>query len=194
MDNHDGRTIITSWMRTYVKKLLSVGIRVFILGIITIQSSCNFQNQGTRDIADEGKTDIGLSFPLDTDLSGLSLTPGDISDLFENTSYSIQQAFGDDIHQGLSITYPTLVLEHTTAFAEGFSTQISIFSKISDAKEKFNETIENQRSQPVEQIQPDGNIVFFIQQTITSEGFEVDSFEHLILIQQENVFIVATIR
>lgn len=177
-----------------MKRMLSIVIRVLILAIISVQSSCNSPNQGNGNFPVERNTDIGLSFPLDIDLSGLFLTPGDMTDFFENTSYSIQQAFEDDVHQGLSITYPTRVLDHTSAFVEGFSTQIKIFTKISYAEDKFNETIKNQRSQPIEQIEPVGNIVFFIQQTISAEGFEVDSFEHLIIIQQENAYIMATIR
>ena len=132
---------------------------------------------------------------MDLDLRQVVLGPNDVTDLFPATTYSIEQPISREGLRGLTITYPTRIIEHTSAFAEGFATRIEIFSDVSKATQAFESAITQQHGNTLGEIEKVGETTrAFAGKALTPEGFETGSFEHVALFRQRNVVVNITLR
>lgn len=131
---------------------------------------------------------------MDSDLNQAILTPEDVADVFPEATYSISQPLEAPESRGLIVTYPTRVIEHTTAFAEGFSTRIELFTEVNQAAQSYDVAVAQQPGKPLA-IETVGTVSrAFAGKVITGEGRELDQSEYVVLSRQENVFITLTIR
>jgi hypothetical protein len=164
-----------------------VVIAAFIAYNVTMQSE-------SRQPA-EGDSSGAPLVRMDLDLKQVVLGPNDVTDLFPATTYSIEQPISREGLRGLTVTYPTRIIEHSSAFAEGFATRIEIFSDVSKATQAFESAITQQHGNTLEEIEKVGETTrAFAGKALTPEGFETGSFEHVALFRQRNVVVTITLR
>jgi hypothetical protein len=134
------------------------------------------------------------SYKLDLDLSKVVLRPEDVSDLFQDATYSITQGIESSVSKGETVTYPTQVLAHTTAFAFGFSTRIEIFSTVDQAISSYDTSMAQQTGKTL-----DMNIVgegskAFSRPALSAEGFNLDSTEYAVIFRESNAVSIIILR
>ena len=136
----------------------------------------------------------GTNLPLirlDLDLTPVVLGPEDVSDLFQGATYSINQAISSPESQGVIVTYPTQILPHTTAFADGFSTRIEIFTNIDQAVKSYDIILTQQSGETLAINLLGDDSHAFARPALTPEGFDLNSTEYAVLFRVRNA--VATI-
>jgi hypothetical protein len=139
------------------------------------------------------KTNLPL-IKQDTNLNLVVLSPEDVSDLYQGATYSISQSIVTPESKGVNVTYPTQFLPHTTAFADGFSTQIEIFYSIDQAVNSYD-TIISQQSGKTLVIKPLGDDSHIFWRTVvTPEGFNLESSEYAILFREQNAVAIIILR
>jgi hypothetical protein len=124
----------------------------------------------------------------------LTLSPDDVLGLFSSTTYGVQQYYDQPDYYGLSVTYPTRTIPHTTAFAEGFSTEIRVYDTKEEAEEAFHQLT---REYPGEKIELDSdiaNLAAFTDNPQTPEGFEINAIEYTIYILDGDLIAILTVR
>jgi hypothetical protein len=146
-----------------------------------------------------GKTatpEAGEQPPLDLnyDLAKLALVPADTSDLFPESSFSIKQPFQDAQKRGLEITYPTSSIQHTIAFAEGYSTRLEIYPDNASAASAYQAASSQQTGTPIDIGQIGNGSQAYQGKVTTPEGAELDIKQYLVLLRQRNVLAYLTIR
>lgn len=176
------------WMSVLVVGVLLLGIfAITRLGRITSTSSTpTAQVLATLSYASPIRSDI--------DFASIALAPGDMTDLFPGTSYSIQQANGSAIVRGLTVTYPTKVVEHISAFAEGFETRIQVFADATKASQFYQSSTTQQKGTRLETEKLGDASSAFTQKVTSPEGYEIGSTEYMLVFQKQNAVVMITIR
>jgi len=139
----------------------------------------------------------GTNFPLiglDLDLARVVLSPEDVSDLFQGATYSINQVIMSPESQGVIVTYPTQVLAHTTAFANGFSTRIEIFTNMDQAVKSYDTILAQQLGETLKIDVPEDDSRAFVRTAKTPEGFDLNSSEYAVLFRERNVVVTIILR
>lgn len=131
---------------------------------------------------------------ITVDMNRGILTPADVSDLFPSTTYSITQPIGSPDMRGLTVTYPTQVIEHTSAFAQGFSTRIEVYRNVDTASQAFGAATKQQQTPPLDVAQVGDALQAFSGRTLNAEGYEVGSTEFVTLARKQNIVVKITIR
>ena len=131
---------------------------------------------------------------MDLDLTRVVLGPQDLSDLFQGATYSINQAIATPQSRGETVTYPTQILPHTTAFADGFLTRIEIFKNTDQALKSFN-VLMTQQAGTTLAMNTTGDISrAFMRPSLTPQGFDLDSTEYAILFRERNAVVTIILR
>jgi len=132
---------------------------------------------------------------LTFDFTPIVLTPNDVADLFPVTTYSIQQQLKGPGMQGVTVIYPTRVVEHTSAFAEGFATQIKVFADEDRTVRAFDTAVAQQDFDNILALEALGDTSRGFQgKSISPEGYELGSTEYVALIRQRNILVTITLR
>jgi hypothetical protein len=127
----------------------------------------------------------------DIDLEALVLRPGDMQPFFDHVTYAITQPYESESMWGLLVTYPTEILQHTTAFAEGFSTQVEMYKEYSQAVDMYYlkmKALEGERIN-LDDI-ADKGVAFVLSPTLS----ELNKHEYTIIMRKGNVLITIEIR
>jgi hypothetical protein len=141
-------------------------------------------------LANSDGTNVPL-IQLNLDLTRVVLGPEDVPDLFQGATYSINQAFTSPESQGETVTYPTQILPHTTAFAYGFSTRIEIFTNLDQAVKSYEAVLTQQSGEKLLMNLLGNDSQAFARPALTPEGFDLNSTEYTVLFRERNS--VATI-
>ena len=139
----------------------------------------------------------GTNLPLirlDLDLTPVVLGPQDLSDLFQGATYSITQAISSPESRGEIVTYPTQILPHTTAFANGFSTRIEIFTNVDQAAKSYDIILTQQSGETLAINLPGADSQAFTRPARTPEGFDLNSTEYAVLFRVRNAVTTIILR
>ena len=131
---------------------------------------------------------------MDVDLNPVVLTPADMADLFKATTYALQQSVSNADMRGLVLTYPTQSIEHTTAFAEGFSTRIEVHKDATKAAQAYEAAGAQQPGEPVEIGELGDASHAWVGKALTPEGQELPKSEYVVLVRQQNALVILTLR
>ena len=134
------------------------------------------------------------SVSMDIDLKKVVLIPADLPDLFQASSYSIQQPVSNADMRGLMVTYPTQSIEHTTAFAEGFATRIEVHKDATKAAQAYEAVGAQQPGEPVEIGDLGDASRAWVGKALTPEGQELPKSEYVVLVRQQNALVILTLR
>jgi hypothetical protein len=119
-----------------------------------------------------------------------ALSPEDMSDLF-NASYGIIQPYERDGMRGIQVTYPTAAIDHTSAFAEGFSTQIEVYDRFVDAVRAFHTAVADQTGEPFQTVtQGDESYAFEAPSEIYGQGKPV----YVVIIRHANALAILAVK
>lgn len=131
---------------------------------------------------------------LNADLSAAALTPADVADLFPDASYSVIQPFEGDGMKGLTVTYPTEVQPHTSAFAAGFATRIEVYADTDKAAKTYEAAVAKQKSTRLDIGALASASTAFKGAAISPEGWDLGKIECLVLVRRTNAVITLTLR
>jgi hypothetical protein len=129
------------------------------------------------------------------DVTQAVLRPADMQDLFTTTSYSISQSNNSADKRGIIVTYPTEVMEHSSAFAQGFSTEVEVYSNLAAATEAYDQAL---AGAPVHQSIDIGSWGD-ASQALTGDatnplGETLGRREYFIVLRRQNAVVIVTIR
>jgi len=119
------------------------------------------------------------------------LAAEDMGDLFGGTTYSISQPYERDGVRGIQVTHPTLFIEHTTAFAEGFATQIEVFDDFDDLVTMYYTTVANQEGEPFKMASQGDELSAF---KAPSDTPGVDSYSYVVIMRKANALAIITVK
>ena len=131
---------------------------------------------------------------MDFDLTPVVIGPADVSDLFEEVTYSITQVIMTSHSRGATVTYPTEVLPHTTAFAFGFQTRIEIFSDVDLAETSYNTLLTEQTGVNLVMNSLGDDSKAYKRDALSPEGFNLESTEYGILFRDRNAVVRIILR
>jgi len=173
-------------------KLSYLRILLCYLLLIIFLHSCADVTNPSNIAFDE--TETGSLYSSDMELKTITLKPNEIEDIFPNTTYAIEQPVSNGSMVGLRITYPTRVIEHTSAFVEGFSTAVYLYNDKKSASEAFDTISQNHNSEPISLLKISSQAGYFSQQSIAPGGELTGSSEYIILIVESNALLEIVIR
>lgn len=128
------------------------------------------------------------------DLVGLALIPEDLSGIFSNTTYGVQQYYDQQDYFGVRVTYPTRVIPHTTAFAEGFYTELLLYDHQVDAQTAFETATSNHTGEKIPVAHVGDQIAAYKGEPLTSEGFELNSRQYSVFLLKGNLLASIVLR
>lgn len=123
------------------------------------------------------------------DLTMVALHSDDMDDLFDIT-YSIAQPYQKTGMRGLDVTYPSRVIEHTSAFAEGYRTKIEIYDHFQKAVDAYDLLVAEQVGEVI-----DTNFVGELSNIfskIETDGVYTHAYEIIVL--KSNALVDITIK
>jgi hypothetical protein len=186
-------TIIVEKSKNIARRRRGYWIITAVL-LVMYLTACNGSTSATKTLPGKGEGTIPPLIRQDLDLSRVVLAPDDVSDLFQGTSYSVSQAISSPESKGEIVTYPTQFLAHTTAFAEGFSTRIEIFTTVGQAMKSYD-TILSQQSGKTLAINSMGDASrAYARPALTPEGFDLNSTEYAVFFLERNVVTTIILR
>jgi hypothetical protein len=126
----------------------------------------------------------------DFDPAQAALSPEDMSDLF-SASYGIIQPYERDGMRGIQVIYPTAAVDHTSAFAEGFATQIEVYDRFEDTVRAFHTAVADQTGEPFQTAsQGDKSYAFEAPSEVYGQGKPV----YVIIIRRANALVILTVK
>jgi len=131
---------------------------------------------------------------LKAELEPAVLTPPDVRDLFGSASFAIRQPADSADMQGLLVMYPTRSMDHTTAFAEGFATQIQVYKDVMKAALAYETFAAKQSGKVIEMGELGDASRAWEGKVLTPEGQQLDIPEYVAQVRQQNALVVVTIR
>ena len=133
---------------------------------------------------------------LNANLSAAALTPADVADLFPDASYSVAQPFEADGVKGLTVTYPTEIQPHTSAFAVGFATRIGVYADTDKAAKTYETAVaaQKEKSTQLDIGALASASTAFRGAAISPEGWDLGKIEYLVLVRRTNAVITLTLR
>ncbi len=143
------------------------------------------------------ETAVSVETPVPESLLGTDfdpaqavLTAADMGDLFA-TTYSITQPYQRDGMRGIQVVYPTVAILHTSAFAEGFATQIEVYDEFTDAVKAYYAAVANQAGEPLRMgSRGDESCAF----EVPSDTPGVDNSAYVVIIRQANALAIITVK
>lgn len=209
---------MTTMPRWAVSKRYSIGMAILMLVVLSgcsrlaasptlspLPAASPLPTAGVTDSPLTSESPSGAVPPggpvldLAFDLEKAVLSPEDMRDLFE-ASYSVMQPYQRAGVRGLQVVYPTRAIEHTTGFAEGFSTQLEIYAETSDVVKGFNAAVAGQVGVPIE-MSPLGDasraslrVTDRRGQEVPAESPDAHNFAYSVIARQGNVLAIVQIR
>lgn len=127
---------------------------------------------------------------LKSDLSLIALRAEDMEDLFDVT-YNIMQPYNKPGMYGLDVIYPSLVIEHTSAFAKGYRTEIEVYEDFQKAVDAYDTFVAEQRGEVLD-IKPIGDLSKTFSEISTDGGMYMHVYKTVAL--KSNVLVIITIK
>jgi hypothetical protein len=126
------------------------------------------------------------------------LTADDMSDQFA-TTYAITQAYQHEGMRAIQVTYPTAVLEHTSAFVEGFATQIEVYDDFAETVTAYRAIVASQTGEAFEMPTVGDESRAFVtassaQVVVPSSMPGVDNFSYVVIFRKANALAIITIK
>ncbi len=149
----------------------------------------------TGEVVPPGAPILDLAFDLEKAVLG----PQDMSDLFE-VSYSVAQPYERAGMRGLQVLYPSKAIQHTTGFAEGFSTRLEIYAETSGVVEAFRAAVGGQRGVPFampslgDASQASLVVTDSRGQEVAPESPEASNFAYSVVVRRGNVLAIIAVR
>lgn len=126
-------------------------------------------------------------------LAKLALTPEDMTGLFPNTTYNVEQFFNQPDHYGARVTYPTRIVPHTTALAEGFYSEIEVYDQPKDAGVAFENRVAGLSGQVITLTAADRSVAHR-SRAMSSEGFEIGTNQFTVILRKGRTIASIVIR
>jgi hypothetical protein len=173
----------------------SLRLLFFILTAGIFLSAC-VSSPAVQKSADGSQVNFPL-FSNSIDLKKAVLTPTDVKDIFDNASTSLLRNDKNNNYTGIQVIYPTEQIEHTDAFAKGFSTEIRVYKQEQDAVNALNTFVSAQKGTNGKEIKVKelaNKTIAYQGPILTTDGSTLPGNEYHLLIQARNIFIHITLR
>ncbi|HEX9115648.1 MAG TPA: hypothetical protein VGA61_06235 [Anaerolineae bacterium] len=128
-----------------------------------------------------------------------ALTAADMADLFDNSSYSLVQPYQAAGLRGAQVVFPSKTILHSSAFVEGFATQIEIYEQFPAAVRAYQAAMAEQKGRPIALSAGADEAKAFLITTkdltdVPPDSADANNFAYTIVARKVNALVVISIR